>query len=298
MIVSRKRLLSRGDFGATSNGGLYNTSAIVHGGNKVLLTRREMFIETDRPEIKLHNTCKPVVTLWDSSYSIHKKIVLSLVGFTEICRIEDFRIFSFAGKLYASHVYIPKTNGVFTVKQAVSEIDLERKEFKYLGVWKKDSVGRIEKNWLFFENDKKLYCIYSFSPYQLFEADIKTLELKPVKRLELKIGKKIKGFVSNSAMPINYDEQNYLAFIHHRDEDGVYKHWGVLINKDGLIPTHITKVAVLEGGDMEGLNKNVLYLTGTIKNNNTIECIYGEGDLHTSMAILDVDKLNELFVKI
>ncbi len=151
----------------------------------------------------------------------------------------------------------------------------------------------VEKNWVFFEDiftRKRLMCIYSLNPYQLFMWHPERDEwlMVPVMQPELKwwhYGQ----FICNSTNPVLIGDSWLVWF--HTKENGIYHHGVALINAVDLNITHYTRNSILikEPYLTEGIGKGIVYVSGILylEKENTVRVFFGEAD--SSSCYVDFD---------
>lgn len=225
--------------------------------------------------------------------------------------IEDFRLFCFQDKLLVSHALIKRQRKwirkhYHSAHQTLSELDLSQSKLSYLGKVEIDyPVTPIEKNWVYFEKDKELYFIYSFSPFRVFkltnwnELKFEELIYKNMNQLSFLGG--FEEIISLSTAPIEYDKNNYLLLIHkckNKNEPvgkRIYYHWGVLLEKETLLPMQISVGPLFVGGKARGIMPGVIFVMSVVNHGNDFYFTYGESDSHACVLKLSKSKLDPIW---
>lgn len=273
-------------------GGVYNPSSIIKEDKIITIVRCEDHKETERGSV-LESTGHPFIIELDFEFNKTKSYELIPLGFPAVSRIEDFRLFVFNNKTYASHPIVLLEAGELKIKQAVSEID--GLFFKLIKVFDSPFNVSIEKNWGFFVKDNELYMLYSISPWIIFKVD-EEWNLEIVARDNFEGKWETNSFLAISSHPIQY-ENNFMVTIHSR-ESGVYIQGAIKFDSKTLMPIANTPTAFLRGGKEKGLRPKVLYISGAFILENTLHLPYGEGDTHSSIYSINKETFNTLFEKI
>lgn len=264
-----------------SRGGIYNSSIFQYQNYFYVIGRCESIPESERSEQTLKEHCAILFKL-DSNFKIISYKKLKFLTHYLKYRIEDFRVFSFRGKIYVNHTFIKIFPNKKTT-QVISELNLEQGTLQPIEIKLDFEVQDIEKNWLFFEHHGKLKLIYSLSPFILLSSD-DGIHFTTEKR---EIGIKSDGgfFLSGSTNPIELDNYNYLAFYHYRDSERKYHHVPFFLDKKTLTIASRCKsnTPLFSGGNAKGDRKNVIYLMSHIKNEDEIIFSFGEGDSVTTL---------------
>lgn len=283
-------IIHNGDFGKETNGGAYNSDIMPFEDGYMMITRAEEFREDNRPIERMYGTSQPLFTVWDKDFKERSRIDVGLVGYGKGERWEDFRLFEHDGNTYSNYNLVTNS-GILRVKPMIGGVDMGAKRFvKGVEPRLDFSTDFIEKNWVYFSQDGKLYMVYSFNPYVLLVSeDRKTF--KTVEKADIDLG--LEGYVSNSTNPKSMSRYKWLTFVHVRTRTGIYHHWAVVISKKTLLPTHISKKPVASGGNMKGLRSNVMYLSGFEIYGQRVKMIYGEGDLYTSYRTVELKDIQK-----
>jgi predicted GH43/DUF377 family glycosyl hydrolase len=260
-----------------SNGGVYNPGFLKFNNKRYVISRVENLTENERgtDEMWIKSTSVPHITELDENLNIVKSIKLNVIG--DYKRVEDFRLFQHKNKLYSNHILIGADRKIYPV---VSEINLEQKTLSIIGKVNIDiELKNVEKNWIFFEKEEKLYLIYSLNPMIVYEVFLEDLSSKKVKNQIFDIDWTKEGYLSSSTNPIKVSNDRYIMGIHSRDRNKIY-HQGFLVFDNNFNIINCSKEPYLSGGDFDGINKNVIYTSAITLEENLI-CFAGDGDIKT-----------------
>ncbi len=289
---NRRTLWRRGEL-PNSEAGIFNPSAIMHQGKLLTIYRKEKSMEMYSHKYT-HTTAVPHLCVGDNEGS-----ELEILGFEANERLEDFRLFRSGDFIAISHTVVTNmTNDSIESHICISTLDsnsIRKNILPKLPV----SKNATEKNWVFFTEDTKpfstLWCIYSLSPYKIFKT-IATSIFDEVTVTDPKIKWwHHNRFICNSTNPILVDD-SYLMFFHTKDA-GVYSHGACLIDKETKEITHYLRNGLSLPFNGEGLQKNLLYVSGAVylEKENTIRVLAGEGDSHSIYFDFNKDVLmNEI----
>lgn len=284
-MFHKSRVISSGEF-KESKGGIYNPSVISKEGNIICLTRVENISE-DKRENLISTSAQGFLSFLNDDLKPFKSYHLFQQNFpiNFRYRIEDFRIFEFRNKIYASHPIVINNR----INQAISLIDLYEKTITLVNIFESPFMREAEKNWGFFSKDNNLYVLYSISPWVIFKiTDYWNLEL--VYRDNYYGVFETNEMISLSSLPIEYDN-NFLVIVHSRNNKKYIQ--GSVIFDNSFVPLYYSDI-FLKGGKEKGLRKNVLYISSCFKFDNQVHLFYGEGDTHSSrysIAKTEFDKL-------
>lgn len=266
----RRTLYRRGEL-LNSDGGVFNPSALIHKGELVTVYRKEAGIEKN---MYIGTSSIPHIE-YQSGESKELKIDID-----SSLRVEDFRIFEHRGMLMFGHSVgknIYTTNVECKCGLSVSNDGY----LHYMGVPDLPvSTNKVEKNWTFFSEGERLFCLYKLSPYTLFYSD----DLITWRRFA--VGeKKLKWvndkFISNSSNPILIGD-SYLVFFHSLTGQGGYYHGACLIDAKTKQLTHFTPRALNIVSGKEGLMPKITYVSGAVyfKDRDVVRVYCGEADSH------------------
>jgi predicted GH43/DUF377 family glycosyl hydrolase len=273
--VRQRRVLSRGDIPG-SDGGIYNPGAMAWGGAIVLLCRREIdlrfsrFVHAER------------VILDPDTLAVREHRTLRRRGYPEEARIEDFRCLTRNGAAFCIHTLI-HAGRIRPLLSRFDEFHIEPCDAMELPF----RAAPVEKNWVLFEHDGALHCLYRLDPLTVLrcEADHKWRLLK---REENGWADECSGTLSNSCNLIAFMD-GYLGFWH-SIVGGRYVQGALLLGAD-LCIRYRTGV-LLDGQEVTaGYKPGVLYVSGLVRVGQRILAFYGEGDSHTGVAEFDAAEL-------
>lgn len=298
-------------------GGAFNPGALLFNENKILLLARAQnvpWFKARGKNRKYYMVGNPVSFILDQK-SLEKKesaVITNLLGFpnTADFEIEDFRLFSWNGKIMSNHSLVTKgkvdgfTNQI-AVSSALSTFDEKEKTLQFIGIPKVDFLlQNFEKNWVYKENGSQLLLFYSLNPYKvLILEDEKKFIFKTI--ISQQFVNKLAdpgGFgtlVSFSTNPIDFDENHWLVIIHqinHRFTGRCYFHWAVLINKSTFLPVKITNKPIFSGMGVRGRTPGIRYISSVLKVYDEILFFAGEGDVYVTVTKKNIMDLEKLFV--
>jgi predicted GH43/DUF377 family glycosyl hydrolase len=271
-------------------GGVYNPGAAVVGERILLLARNERFTELDRQRDSnlWRDSCRPMAISVDLDGKVQECPPLRFDESAGTCRAEDFRLFYDADKLYTSYSAVYSED---RIENHVAAVDFQEGQ---LGPPLRPLVDfplqPVEKNWCYFEQGGELYAIYSFRPFRI---------LKLVDRSSYRFATVVFGypeteshecqaakFVSLSTSPVEFDETQFLMFVHWRGDSLNYRHFGVLIDRGTLRPTRMARTPLFTGGRARGMHPHVVYLMSVLRIKDEYWMFLGEGDEHVSCSRL------------
>ena len=180
----------------------------------------------------------------------------------------------------------------------LSQLDVRAGAMAYLGRVGLDfEPNAIEKNWVYFEHQGAVHCLYSMAPYVLLRAiGWPALRFSTVRREAVDLGLDTGGaFLSLSTNPIRYDARHYLVLVHIRNPRGIYIHWAVLIDAETLLPVQVSARPVLRGGNAGRADRGVVYVQSVMVRGDRLVFFFGEGDTHTAYAWAHKAELDALF---
>ena len=195
---------------------------------------------------------------FDNDFNILKETECEITNIIKHSKFEDFRFFTFNNIYYIAVSYVDTD---FNTKVAILD-----NKYKYLGDVNIDVYNKVsfinkkviwEKNWLFFENSKELYFIYSTTPNYILYKCVNFLDLKFEKVIDITfpfndkipdnekyftsyIGSDIKISTGGSVNPIYMKEKDAYFYLIHTKIYGKrkYNHYGVLLDKN-LMPIEL-----------------------------------------------------------
>jgi hypothetical protein len=296
------RLTGRGSFGFAA--GVLNAGAIAQQDGIILLARGEQvpWAVAERNQAAYLADCRPVLIELNNQLAIAavSELAPKSAEGLEGSRLEDFRLFRHRNMLFSNHARItnpgvdagnpkPLEANSLRVSVGVSGLDLVRKEFTYLGTPKLDRpVGAIEKNWVCFEYQQELYLLYSFKPYLLLRAlRWPALDFGTVLNQDLVLSlAEDRMPIRNSVNPVEYDDEHFLHVIHKVYPGKQYAFWGVLIEKQTLLPKWITDRPLVCG--WRSAPAGIIYVSALIPRESEILVFGGIDDC--SVAIWRVPR--------
>lgn len=136
-----------------------NCSFIEFAGKRIFCYRMEPrpFCATTRLGICLLDKDFQPIESTNVLLNLHS----DLKGFIKGFHVEDPRLFIYDNKLMLSY-----TDGYQMAQAEIDQDTLQAKDSFYID---KPNQLRTEKNWVFFEHEKTLYCVYDFNRHQIFK---------------------------------------------------------------------------------------------------------------------------------
>jgi predicted GH43/DUF377 family glycosyl hydrolase len=272
--IRRRRLVSRGDIPG-SEGGVYNPGAVLAGPSIVLLCRREV-------DYRATAEVYPERILVDpDTLRVVGHRTLETGPYPAGCRIEDFRCLRFEGMLLVVHTLVGRDR----IKPVLSRVVGDRLEL-FDDLELPVETARVEKNWVLFEKDRALHCLYKLDPLTVF---VRTgpRRWRLVKEEENGWADQVDGALSNSTNLIPFMD-GYLGFWHTVIERRYVQ--GAFLLGDDLDIEYRTGV-LLDGAEVRDGKPGVLYVSSLVRHEGRVFAFYGEGDAHTSVAVFDGDEL-------
>lgn len=297
MEALKHRVLTLGEL-PSSEGGIYNPGAIQDGNNRLLLVRHEKDYGFTND---VHATLI-TGTLNALKEGVYEYKILKRNGFPKDTRLEDFRLFMYKEELYCTCTFVFGWNGSSTSPpKSITPIICKITEdeiilFDHLDIpLKRKST---EKNWQVFVFNDELYCIYSLDPLIIFKHI--GFSWKLVKEEENGLNTLIQsrlpgaGYLSLSAMT-QWNEFFMLGFWH-TYVNGVIQQGVFILDMNSLDITEFTP-PIIDGSEWnDGYKKGICYVSGLIKNEETLEIWCGEADSHTSMLEISTSELSSVLV--
>lgn len=284
----RIRTLYRQNEISNSGAGIFNPDAIyLDNGDLMEIFRKEKDWDA-YGRYKISSAIPHVVINGE------KENELITIGFDDNVRLEDFRVFKHGEVVMCNHSIVTNNNlpsirigcclsyihSNMLCKLYVPNIPIE--------------VGHIQKNWVYFSDGNKIYCIFSLSPYLIFSSDINADKnvWEKVEVSEPNINFIHKSQISNSTNPIKISDTEYLMFFHTK-ERGVYYKGAVIIDAETKNITHYTPHTIPFNVRNDGMHKGIHYVSGLLlmRGNSEIRVYYGEGDSHSCYAEYDKENL-------
>lgn len=299
MEAIKYRILSLGDL-PNSMGGIYNGGcAAFHESKRILLPRVEKnyMFTNDVDAVLIEGDVE------DLKKGQYTSKVLTKVGFSPDSRIEDFRLFIHNDQLYACHTLVLGWNGSSMstpklITPVISKIvDDKIILFDYLSLPIKRQPT--EKNWQIFSWNGDLYCLYSLDPLIIFKHI--GFSWHPIKEeenglIELVHGRLPgSGYLSLSAMTHWRDE--FMLGFWHTYVHGVIHQGAFILNMKTLDITEFTQPVLTGEGWDDGYKKGIVYVSGLVVTESTVEAWVGECDSHTSLVEIPKEALTQVLVQ-
>lgn len=273
---SRRRLLERGDLPG-SDGGLYNPGAWLDGERIQLVVRREIDYRFT-PIAHAERIALDAATL-----AVVEHRTLARRGFPDDARIEDFRPMRYRGETLCVHTMV-HDGRIRPVMSRVTEGEIAFGGPIELPI----APAPIEKNWVLFEHEGELHCLYRLDPLTIFARGARG-RWRLRKRVDNGWGADFRAMLSNSANLVSFD--GGLLGFWHSIVDGRYVQGAMRL--DDRLDLVATTGVLLDGRDAApGHKPGVLYVSALVVRDRRVLAFYGEGDAHTGVAILDADALS------
>lgn len=238
------------------------------------------------------SSAKPYFFKMDRDLNIFQHRELDIVHHDKpMTRMEDWRpFFDKYGRCYLSHTYWRKNEsirmGMSTFVEDVSPSLIFVKQMD-----SRNPMQKVEKNWGFFLYQGAITCLYSIvsaDPIQYYDHS----RIFPIKS-----GFRFPSFapyfegcyISLSSHPVRFDKDHYF-FVYHCRRNGIYHHWGVLLNQD-LEWVCCTAKPLMVGGKARGHRSGFLTVHSAHVANDEIRLFYGEGDMFSGVARVPISKI-------
>jgi len=263
-----------------SDGGIFNPDGKIYDGKLVTVYRKERNLDAYK-KTYTHNTA---IACFNKDLDVE-----SLAKY----RVEDFRLFTYKGDLWTNFSCVGKDKTWISISKAtpIETTFMEIDEVK-LPI----ETNKVEKNWVFFEHDNHLFCIYSLQPYIVFCKDYKLwYSFGGLK--EVVFDWFHKGHtICNSTNPIDIGEF-YLMFFHTK-ESGTYFHGAVLIDKATLNIRHYTSKPIHIIDECDGLHDDLIYVSGSVylERQQIIRLYFGAADSHSMSIDFNKSQLVEAII--
>jgi hypothetical protein len=287
----KKTLIRLGEL-PNSDGGIINPGFITDGESINGLIRVDANFEGYFGH-KHRAKCRPVYMDVDKELNIVSTKEIALPSFDIISLIEDYRIFTFKGRTFASCAMYQNN-----WQQVLFELKEDRMEL----IKRFDSGRKEEKNWGWFGNGDKLHYIQSLSPYIIYEFDLDTMESKQAVYMPSKnpLGKSI---LSVSSLPVKYGE-GWLLWVHCK-HGHYYAHAPMVLGADMLPKYFVTHNTFKTGEQKEVIFEfNNFYISCCVVLDGKVYIFSAEGEAlkgfptaATTVRIIDCNDLDELLNK-
>jgi hypothetical protein len=302
LVQHRERIFAAGDLGPATDCSLINPGALTSFGNIYAVLRGEHNHDTWLGRWDA-SRATPILCVLNMDLALQQHSVLTYQSLPLELRAEDWRLFELGGHLYANHSVYFEHQGSLWCRLGISALNPDDRSITFISLLQPPTSTPVEdKNWGFFVHDKSVLSIYSIEPYTVVKVDIATGELETIVR-DSQLDRfnwieKRAPFVSNSTNPIEWDDENYITFVHDYLEpprryqrDRVYMQYGMLIDKSTLLPSSIIPDPLLIGGRENGLHPGVHYTTSLVLHGEHLFAFYGEGDSHTGVVVFNRSSL-------
>lgn len=276
-------------------GGIFNPSLIWVGDRCLGIARAEQVPYTQRTNLTASSAIPWVFELAETGELLSQRPIPFGSPFQPgTYRIDDFRLFVWQGRVLVSHVLFQKGG---SVRQAVSEYKEEK--LRLLWVWEASfPLQPVEKNWCFWNHHGRLLCLYDLcGKHPVLEmSDPGWLvpvagdwtgwvpDLEP-------FGVDPGLYLSISSSPVLWDERHLFFTMHQRDPQGIYRHWGVLLNCQTLEWEAVSNGPILEGGEAQGNHRGFALIGSAHRYGGELWLAVGEGDQFSRVLRIPLDCL-------
>lgn len=314
--VEKIKFFQQGDFPKTQHG-IFNPSVVQFGNYLKFIFRCEPsqatwsgYFMTDKgvPQISTGELTQ------DGLQVNPPKPVYS--GMPLSCRPEDWRLFLFREKIYTNftnYFYLDKKWPQKTVhcRTAIGELTEDRiiflQEMSCSGVQVK--MNKEEKNWVFFEDNDKLYAIYSIEPFVTFLVD-ENWQINKMQSREIRFNRLGYRYLSCSTNPIlvNFPKlgECFFMFCHQfltpkgkGSRNRTYYQHGLVFRKSDHKPIAWTPMPMTGGGvAIGGRHDGVVYFSGAFQDEANIYATSGEGDSNCAIYRFPISLIEKNLRKI
>jgi len=267
--ILQRRIVSRGDLPG-SDGGVYNPGAVWMDDAILMLCRREI-------DYRFTTRVFPECVLVDpDTFAVRRHWTLARGPGLARKRAEDFRLLRHDGELLAVHTLVERGR-IKPVLSAVRGRRLELVDPLELPL----PLRRVEKNWVLFEHDGALHCLYQLDPLLILRRR-RAGRWVVVRERWTGLQDGHDHLLSNSTNLIPF-RGGYLGFwhtaVHRRYVQGAF-----------LLDADLELVArtgvLLDGADViDGWKPGVLYVSALVEYAGQVLAFYGEGDAHAGVAV-------------
>ncbi len=215
---------------------------------------------------------------------------------------EDARLFWFKGKPHISFVIAREEFKTWNAVTGYGELLMDETgvhvDKVLLPKFGNNSWGGMEKNFLFWEQDSKLFCLYSSDPEQI----VLELSGESVKAIHRSATKEwVWGQIRGGCL-VKWDDDYYLRFFHSHTTTGHRDSWIYFIGAT-LMESHppfktveISRSPIISGDETLNLEckhwkQNVVFCCGAIKNETGWSLAYGANDCECKLAHLTLKDL-------
>lgn len=290
ILPFRRRTLYRESELPNSDGGAFNPDGLIlPDGSRMTILRKEKNMDA---YIKgAVTTAYPHVHILRENKEEDYELIPE--GYDQNERLEDFRLFMCDKAIMCNHSVVTN-NHKEDMKICIHVGYIQGNKLVNLGEPSLPiATKQVEKNWAFFGEGGRMWCIYSLQPYRLFYADAETgwgeWHEYPVEPTDIDFIHK--AAISNSTNPIKIGDE-YLMFFHTKMQ-GIYYKGAVIINAKTKNITHYTKHTLPFPARNDGWQKQLHYVSGAVylERDGVVRVFYGENDSHSGVFDYKADEL-------
>ena len=226
---------------------------------------------------------------------------------TERKAFEDFRVYRRDNRIWVHGVQanievLPDKITYWKTDQWHAELDVTRRVLTGFAYPQVDvPLADAEKNWCYFVRGADLFLLYSFSPFVLLRSAGR-LRFETVIRQDLapSLGE-LGGFSARLSLgtnPMPYGEKHLFLMIHKFDvidDERLYFHWAVLLDRETLRPRRISSVPLFVGGRARGILPGIVYVMAAFEVQDEMFFSLCESDSHASFLTVSKRTLDELW---
>lgn len=215
---------------------------------------------------------------------------------------EDARLFWYRDKVHISFVIAREEFRIWNAVNGYGELVIDETGARVgkvlLPKYGQNTWGGMEKNWVFFERDGKLFCVYANDPEQVV-LEVSGEDIKAIHRSESPewAWGKIRG-----GCLVRWDDDYYLRFFHSHTTSGPRESWIYFIGAS-LMEAHppfktvaISRSPIISGDETLNLEcrhwkPNVVFPGGAFKTDKGWRLFYGFNDCECRLADLTLKDL-------
>lgn len=308
--INKKTLLRAQDPRIESSAyGIFNPSCCMHDGMVHSIIRAEPNEKTWKGHFLEHKA----VPMFAESEVRNKTIQFDGLraiesGMPMSCRPEDWRLFSHKGTLYTNFTNYFYFNKGWPQKKAMSRTALGMVSddgiifLREMDASSHIDMNKEEKNWVFFSENRELFCVYSVEPFVVFHCD-STGRVTRSMTHNVKLPRLGNRYISNSTNPILINLAGigkvYLMFVHQfftplgeGERNRTYYQHALLFSQNDHRPFAWTPKPLAGGGShLQGRHNGVVYFSGALEDGNDILVLAGEGDSHTTQYTIPKEEI-------
>ena len=293
-------------------GGLMNPGAVPVDDGVVLLGKATHchWLEAYKIDPQLYMAGAPLLIELDRADRPRRTEIVELDSSfpTSQAAFEDFRLYTRHGREWV-HGVLAKLEtwpeGRITywrTTQWHAELDRDGRRLTGFAVPTLDfDITETEKNWCYFIDGDELFLLYSLSPFVLLKSG-GDLRFETVIRRDLPGLARLGGFEARLSLGTNptlYGRDHFLVMAHKFqivENERLYFHWALLIDRRTLLPTRISSAPIFVGGKARGILPGIVYVMAAFRQDDDVFFSICESDSHASFLRLRRDVLDDCWV--